>query len=175
MAKEKDIKIIDGKICCTSQALYELLKINESTLVRWGQNKCPKICRGWWAIEDVLEWRGQTSESPSDEDIDKQPLSLQKLHYEVQWKKSQSEANELKNAISRGDYIPKEKITEELKRFFVVLKRSMTGYSRKIAIELSHFVEPSEARRMENNIKDLTCNVLEQISIDGVYDAKKSK
>jgi len=58
MATEKDIKIIDGKVCITNQALYEMLDINESTLIRWGQKGCPKIAYGWWNISDVLKWRG---------------------------------------------------------------------------------------------------------------------
>ena len=60
MAEKKDTKVIAGKICVTTSALYEIFDVNESTLVRWAEKGCPKVQRGWWAIKDVLEWRGST-------------------------------------------------------------------------------------------------------------------
>ena len=51
----------------------------------------------------------------------------------------------------------------------------MTSFSRKIAADLSHIVDSTEARRMGKLISDTTANVLEQLSIDGVYEAKGIK
>ncbi len=100
-----------------------------------------------------------------------------KLKWEAELKKLQAEAAELKNEIARGEYIEKDEITAELQRFFVVLKRSMLGYSRRIAVEISPYVEPLVARRIEKMVQELTLDALEQISIDGVYEpsAKKKK
>lgn len=176
MAKESDVKIINGKICVTSAALYELLGIAESTLVRWGQAGCPKASRGWWVIKDVLEWKGlaesEDAKEYDDETIKDKPLTFQKAYFETRLKEAQCEATDLKNAIAKGDYIPKNEIVEQLKRFFVVLKRSMTGYSKKIATELSFFVEPAEARKIEKLINEITTNALDQLSIEGVYSAR---
>ena len=100
-----------------------------------------------------------------------------KLKWEAELKKLQAEAAELKNEIARGEYVEKDEITAELQRFFVVLKRSMLGYSRRIAVEISPYVEPLVARRIEKMVQELTLDALEQISIDGVYEpsAKKKK
>lgn len=98
-----------------------------------------------------------------------------KLKWEAELKKLKAEEAEFKNAIARRDYISKDEITAELQRFFVILKRSMLGYSRRIAVEVSPFVEPVTARRIEKMIQELTLDALEQISIDGVYKPPKKK
>jgi hypothetical protein len=51
----------------------------------------------------------------------------------------------------------------------------MLRYSRKIANELSSFVEASETRRIEKMITELTKDALRQFSIDGVYSPTKKK
>jgi hypothetical protein len=101
-------------------------------------------------------------------------LAEQKAYYEAELKKAQVEEREIKNAISRGDYIPKSEIVEELKRFLVVLKKSMKGFSRKVAGEISFRFGADEARQAERILSDLTDNALEQLSIDGVYESRKT-
>lgn len=173
MAKKKDIKIIAEKICVSTSALYDILAIDESTLVRWGQKGCPKVKRGWWSIKDVLDWRSANFEK--DKTPEKMNFSEKKVYYEGKLKEAQLEAVALKNQISKGEYIAKDEIVTELQRFLTILKKSMTGYSKKIATELSHLVDTTEARRMEHLIQETTTNVLEQLSIDGVYEATKGK
>jgi len=98
-----------------------------------------------------------------------------KLKWEAELKKLKAEEAEFKNAIIKGEYISKDEITAELQRFFVVLKRSMLGYSRRIAVEVSPYVEPMIARRIEKMVQELTLDALEQISIDGIYEKPKKK
>jgi phage terminase Nu1 subunit (DNA packaging protein) len=172
MIKDKDVKIIDGNLCLTSTALYTFLGIDESTLVRWGKKGCPKVSRGWWNLKSVLEWRGVLN---TDGDVEDQGPGQQKMHFEAKLKEAQVEAIQLKNDIAKGEYIPKEDIVSELQRYFISLKHSMLGYSRKIAIELSAYVDSVQARRIEKDINELTKNALMQLSINGVYDAKEFK
>ena len=175
MAKEKDVKIIAGKVCVSTSALYEILDVNESTLVRWAERGCPKVQRGWWSIKDVLDWRNASFKAMTENDIDKMSISEKKTYYDGKVKEAQLEALNLKNKIAQGDYIAKGEIVEELQRFLVVLKRSMLGFSRKIAADLSHLVEETEARRIGKLVSETTASVLEQLSIDGVYEAKGNK
>ncbi|QNU68699.1 hypothetical protein EHE19_001530 [Ruminiclostridium herbifermentans] len=102
-------------------------------------------------------------------------IATKKLKYEMDLKREQAEKAEFANAVIRGEYIRKEDVTAELQRFFVILKRSMFGFSRKIANELSGIVDSIEARRIEKMITELTSDALEQLSIDGVYTATKKK
>jgi len=107
--------------------------------------------------------------APDDSDFDK------KMYWEAELKQAKVEEAKLKNAIARGEYIPKDDITAELQRFFIVLKRSMLGYSRRIATEVSPYVEPLIARRVEKMITELTLDALEQISNDGNYQPPAKK
>lgn len=175
MAKARDIKVIAGKICVSTSALYEIFEVNESTLVRWAERGCPKVQRGWWSIKDVLDWRNASFKALTENDIDKMSLSEKKTYYDAKVKEAQSEALLLKNKIAQGEYIAKDEIVEEMQRFLIVLKRSMTSLSRKIATEMSHSVDSTEARRIGKLVADITNNALEQMSIDGVYGGKNAK
>lgn len=171
------VKIINGTICLSTAEMCDIFNINRSTLKRWGDDGCPKAARGWWSLKEVLEWRGMVTSAgiQTENDIERLSLNKQKLYFETKYKQAQSEAAEFKNAIARGEYIFKDEITSELKRFFVVLKQSMLGYSRRIATEISPYVDAITARRIEKMITELTLDALEQISIDGVYSPPRRK
>lgn len=174
---DKKVKILDDKICLSTAAMCEVFNIDKSTLKRWGDDGCPKAARGWWPIAEVLRWRGLVSADgiKTQDDIEKLSLKEQKLYFEAKYKQAQSEAAEFKNAIAKGEYIRKEDIIAELQRFFIVLKRSMLGYSRRIATELAGYVDVVTARRIEKMITELTLDALEQISIDGIYKPPRRK
>ncbi len=169
-------KEIDGKICVATQELCDQLGISRNTLTEWEDKGCPKAARGWWPVWDLLKWRGLIGAGiRTDEKIGEMSLTQQKLQYEAEYKKQQTEKVAFDNAVTRGEYIKKEDITAELQRFFIILKRSMLGYSRKIANDLSAFVDATTARRIEKMITELTKDALGQLCIDGVYTATKKK
>lgn len=169
------VQIIDNKVCLSTSELLSILKVTKQALSQWKQNGCPQVMRGWWSIEEVFAWRGLTSSSglKTDEEIESLCLAEQKLHYEVKYKQLQSEAIQLKNAISKGDYIPKEDIVTELQQLLVVLKKSIQSLSRKVSVEVSPYVDNQQVRVIERKISDILRDALEQLSIDGVYRARK--
>ena len=177
MATKQIAKFINGKVCLTTKAMTETLNISQQTLSFWESQGCPKEARGWWSVRDVLTWKGLLTPGSlrSEEQAKETSLNQKKLTAETRLKEQKADEAEFKNAIARGEYIPKEEITAELKRFFVVLKRSMLGYSRRIATELSAYVDSITARRIEKMVTELTLDALEQISIDGVYKAPRKK
>lgn len=170
-------KMINGKICLTTAALTETLGITQQSLSLWEQNGCPKEVRGWWSLKDVLTWKGLITPGGlnTEDGVEKVSWNQKKLEAEAKLKEEKAKEAEFKNSINQGEYIRKEEVTAELQRFFVVLKRSMMGYSRRIATELSSFVDSVTARRIEKMITELTTDALEQISIDGVYTPSKKK
>lgn len=173
----RTVKIIDGKLCLSTSAMCEIFDIDRSTLKRWGDDGCPKAARGWWPLAEVMRWRGLVSAGgiKTEKDVEKLSLQEQKLYYETKYKQAQSEAAEFKNALQKGEYIPQDEIVAELQRLFVTLKRSMLGYSRRIATELSAYVDSITARRIEKMITELTLDALEQISEDATYKPPKKK
>lgn len=167
-------KIIDGKVCLTTSEIAKVMGVEDRTIQQWGDKGCPKAGRGWWAIGDVLRWRGLVGEGPDNSD-EKISWSQLKMEYEAKFKEQKAEEAALKNAVSKGEYIKKTDITSELQRFFVTLKMSMTGFSRMIATELSAYVDVLTARKIEKMISEVTIDALEQISINGIYEASKIK
>ncbi|MNC77873.1 hypothetical protein D3C75_1299460 [compost metagenome] len=51
----------------------------------------------------------------------------------------------------------------------------MTGYSRSVAMEVAPYVGPELVRVIEQSISDKTNAVLLQMSVRGVYNAKKHR
>lgn len=173
---EELYKEIDGNLCISTTELCEKLGIARKTLTEWENKGCPKACRGWWPLWDILKWRGMVGNGvKSEDDVEEISLQVKKLKYEAELKKQKAEEAAFDNAIARGEYLKKDDITAELQRFFIVLKRSMLGISRKIATELSGIVDSATARRIEKMVTELTLDALEQLSIDGVYTATKKK
>ncbi|EGG33418.1 hypothetical protein [Paenibacillus sp. HGF5] len=167
-------KMIDGALCIATSELCEVFNVHRNTIAQWERNGMPKKARGWYSLKDTIKWvtdnRG-VKKNPDDEEG--MTLSQQKLKYEAQLKEQQAEAATLKNAISKGEYIRREDVVSELQRFFISLRRSMGGFSRKIAMEISPYLEPEQVRLIEQNIADTTNAALLQLSVRGVYDAKK--
>jgi hypothetical protein len=170
-------KMINGKVCLNTAVMADVLGIEQRTLQEWSTRECPKEARGWWSIKDVLTWRGLLTPGglKTDEQAEEVSISHKKLTAEATLKDIKAKEAQLKLSIVQDEYISKEEITAELQRFFVVIKRSMLGYSRMIGTEISPFVDPVNARRIEKMITELTLDALEQISIDGVYKPPKKK
>lgn len=171
------VKVINDKICFTTSTLCEVLNVKRTTLKRWADDGCPKESVGWWPIADVLRWKGLVGANGvnSGEKLEKMGLNQQKLFYEMKYKEAQAENMNFKNEIERGVFIRREEVTAELSRFFITLKRSIGGISRKIANEISAFVDPTTCRRIERQLEDVLQEALYQLSVDGVYEAPKKK
>ncbi|MED4572835.1 hypothetical protein P9302_25825 [Brevibacillus agri] len=176
MSEKIGAKMIEKRLCLSTSAMCEVLDVHRNTLAQWVKLGMPKCANGWYPLKDCLLWvqdyKG-TSNNQAPENEEKMTLAQQKLFYEAKLKEQQTEAATLKNAIAKGEYIKRDDVVSELQRFFTTLKRSMAGFSRKIAMEVAPFVEPEQVRIIEQNITDTTNAVLLQMSVRGVYDAKK--
>lgn len=168
------LKEKDGKILVATKTLTDLLDISDRTLTDWKRQGLSQHSRGWWDLKTVLKWRGliQVGDAESNKSIN---LQQKKLEAEVAFKEAQSELTRIKTDIANGTYIDKELVEAELSRFFLVFKKSAMSLSRKLAGEVSRYVEPIEARRIEKELSDTINDALEQMSVDGVYHVKKKK
>lgn len=166
--------MVDGRIIVRTSVLCEILDIQDRTLTNWKRQGLTQHSRGWWDLKHVLKWRGEIYNA--DSEVSKSVnLQQKKLEAEVAFKEAQSELTRLKTDIANGKYIEKEIVEAELSRFFVVFKKSAMMLPRKLAGQISSYVEPIEARRIEKNLADIVNDALEQMSVDGVYSAKKKK
>ena len=168
------IKKIDGKLIVSTKDLCELLDISSRALTDWKRHGLTQHSRGWWDLKHVLKWRGTIYNGDAGET---KAINLQqkKLEAEVAFKEAQSELTRLKTDIANGKYIEKELVEAELSRFFIIFKKSAMSLPRKLAGQIGAYVEPLEARRIEKSLSDTVNDALEQMSVDGVYSAKKKK
>lgn len=174
MAAAEPLKKIQGKMCLSTKMLAECFGITSKTLNAWEKKGCPKISHGYWYLPDVLNWKDEVNKvQPENEDVDKMPITYQKVFYETQLKKAQTENADLKNAIARGDYLLKSEVIKELERYFIIFKRSAMGLVSKIGIDIAPYLDQLEARRVENKIRDTINDALEQFSENGIYKARK--
>ncbi|MDY7990675.1 hypothetical protein UY286_08685 [Paenibacillus polymyxa] len=174
---EKQVKIVDEVLCISASCAAELFGVHRNTLAQWVKLGMPKAGNGWYPLKSCFDWVMEYRLGANEDDEDGEPKTdaAKKLHHEAKLKEEQAEAAKLKNAVAKGEYIKREEVVSELQRFFTTLKRSMTGYSRRVAMEVAPYVDPETVRQIEQNIADTTGAVLEQMSVRGVYYAKKGK
>lgn len=167
----------NGRLIVNTETLCELLSVSRVAVKYWSDEGCPKHSRGWWDLGEVLKWKGMvgTSNTKSVSETDDMSLKEKKLFFEIKYKESQAENMELKNAISKGEYLKREDVIQELNRFFVILKRSLMGLSKKIVTDIGILLDKNVARKVESQIKEVIDDALNQMSIDGVYEPPKGK
>lgn len=177
MSTIKQVKIVDEALCISTSALCDVFDVHRNTVAQWNKLGLPKKMNGWYPLKETTEWvmdyRGASKKKAADPEEDDMSLAQQKLFYEAKLKEQQADAATLKNSIAKGEYIRRDEVVSELQRFLVTLRRSMTGYSRKIAMEIAPYLDPTQVRVIEQNISDTTNDVLLQLSVRGVYDARK--
>lgn len=176
MSEKVKAKMIDGALCVATSELCEVFNVHRNTIAQWERSGMPKKARGWYSLKDTINWvmenRGVKKTPETEEEM---TLSQQKLFYEAKLKEQQADAATLKNDIAKGEYIRRDDVVSELQRFFTAFKRSMSGYSRRIAMEIAPYLDPEQVRVIEQNISDTTNAALLQLSVRGVYDAKKDQ
>lgn len=168
------IKMENGKIILSTKVLTQLFEISDRALTDWKRAGLTQHSRGWWDLQHVLKWR-QIIYNGDSEATKSVNLQQKKLEAEVALKEVQGEYTRLKTDIANGKYIEKEIVEAELARFFVVFKKSAMSLSRKLVGEINGYVEPVEARKIEQDLTYMINDALEQMSVDGVYSAKKKK
>lgn len=163
MGKDGIYKIEDDKLLLSTTAMQKAFNVTRQALTSWGQNGCPKTDRGWWSISEVIAWRIEREVGAIRKEADMTDKE-RKMLYEADLKKAQAEAAEFKNAILRGDYLEKSHVIQDLSRFFNVFKQAAIGIPRKVATEISPFVEAEQSRAVESMLSDIIRETLDAFS-----------
>ena len=100
-------------------------------------------------------------------------LREQKLQAEIALKESQGELHQLKTAIAAGKYIAVEEVRMDYERFFVTFKNFAMSLPTRLVDEISSYVEPLEARRIEKELHQRVRNLLVAFVVAGVTDDGK--
>lgn len=167
-------RVIDGRLCVSSAVMQEWFGVSRQALGNWAKAGCPKAKAGWWPVGEVIKWRGLGGSAAGKSDAELSDGQL-KLKYEAEWKRLQAEQLELKNAIAVGDYVARTELVSELTRYFIELKRSLTGLSRKLSTEVGAFVDAATARRIEREMSEIIAGALERMSVGEIYVPNKRR
>lgn len=101
-------------------------------------------------------------------------LKEQKMKADIALKESQGELHRLKTDIAAGKYIAVEEVRMDYERFFVIFKNFAMSLSTRLVDEISSYVEPLEARRIEKELHQRVRNLLVAFVVAGVTnDGKK--
>ena len=147
--------------------------VSKQTLSNWVNAGCPRYKYGYYDVKAVTEFRmkaaGLDAAPENEKDLKNMSLQSQKTFYEKQLKAAQAEAAGMRTAIMKGEYIERKEVVDDLKRWAVVLKRSLQGLGRAISKEVATALTPADARRFDRQITEVIDNALEQLSTEGAY------
>ena len=100
-------------------------------------------------------------------------LKEQKMKADIALKESQGELHRLKTDIAAGKYIAVEEVRMGYERFFVTFKNFAMSLPTRLVDEISSYVEPLEARRIEKELHQRVRNLLVAFVVAGVTDDGK--
>jgi phage terminase Nu1 subunit (DNA packaging protein) len=95
-------------------------------------------------------------------------LKEQKMKADIALKESQGELHRLKTEIAAGKYIAVEEVRLDYERFFVTFKNFAMSLPTRLVDEISSYVEPVEARRIEKDLHQRVKNLLVAFVVAGV-------
>ena len=168
-------QVVDAKLCLSSAEMEEAFGVSRAALAKWAKQGCPKVKAGLWPLAEVIGWRGLGAKGTKKKGDDELSDYELKLKYEAELKRLQSEGLETKNAIQRGDYRFKTDVVAEWTAYLVTLKKSLQALSRKIATDISPFVDVSTARRIERELAEMITAALETMNSGEQYAAPRRR
>jgi len=170
-------KLIDGKKCVRTSDLCELFGISDVALAKWAANGCPKAKYGWWPLAEVLRWRGLvgTSGVKTEQQAVKLSYREQKLRAEAELKRTTADREAIKLSEIKGEYLPVAEVKRHLQALFMSLRRSLLSLGKVAGMEAAAHVDAAAARRIEQAVREVVTDGLEQLSQDGDYKPRKRK
>lgn len=164
-----NVRLIEDELCLSAGMMREIFGVSAQALSEWVSKGMPRAAHGWYPLKRVLAWKGRVRmNGEPDGGVD---LARRKIEVEIALKESQQELTQLKTDVANGKYLERELVTEEYRRFFVVLKRAMLAIPRRVAGVAATHIDPVEARRLEKELNDIVTDALESFVKAGVIDA----
>lgn len=102
-------------------------------------------------------------------------LKEQKLKVEIALKESQRDLHVLRTDIAAGKYITVEEVKLDYSRFFVAFKKFALSLPNKIAWQVAGSVEPTELRRIENEMQQEVKRLLNSFVVSAVVERENDE
>lgn len=163
-----------GTVIASAEVTAAYFGVTQQTLSNWvNRDSCPRHKYGYYDIKEVTAHRqkmeGLGAAPDEERAVEKMTLAQQKIYYEQRYKAARAEAAELDTAVRRGDYLKRDDVVGDLKRFAGLLKRSLQGLARRLSRETASHIGADEARRFDALIGGTVDEALRQMSVEGVY------
>lgn len=144
--------------------LAEFLEVDQRTITRWAKKGCPRDGHSY-NLKEVLKWRGVIGVTDvNNTDLENLSLQEQKLKYEIDLKKAQSELHDLKLKIEKEEYLSKDEVIRNLNDGFMAFKRVCLNLENKIVMELGSLITNETKRDIKSKIHNLVVTALNNIS-----------
>lgn len=152
---------------CNTKKTCEFFGISRDALSEWAKRGAPKIGRGQWDIQAIMNWRYGADGS-------EESAAARKLAAEAAYKQAKSEQEQIKLAVLRQEFIPADEVTRYLVERNMIIKSSLLRLSKDIAIEIKD-IDMESARRALKIIDNRVYDFLQQLSEDGEYVKKRNQ
>lgn len=148
----------------TSEA-QDFFEVSAETLSNWEKRGAPKEGYGKWDIKKIIEWKYGVSAG------DKSP-EARRLVADADLKEAKAGQEAIKLSLAAGKYISTSEVTQDLKRLFSILKKSLTAIGHDVATELN-VLDPDIALTAKKVVDDAVYNALKQLAEKGEYLQRK--
>ncbi len=151
-------------IIMKKKELAEFLEVDQRTISRWVNKGCPRDGHNY-NLKEVLKWRGVIGVADvNNTDLENLSLQEQKLKYEIDLKKAQSELHDLKLKIEKEEYLPKDEVIMNLNDGFMAFKRACLNLENKIVMELCALMSNDSKREIKLKVHNFVNTALNNIS-----------
>lgn len=160
----KFIKLTDDeRLLISTAALTKVMRTTPKTLSEWAKAGLPKEAMGWWDLQKVLEWRGQSVGAGKAEEMSDE---ARKLKADADYREIKAAREKRMMEILEGQYIEKAELETEWARRIIEVKSALLLLAKKVSTE---FTDAPIRRTVEKVITSEVYVMLEQFSREGAY------
>ena len=171
--------VVEGeRILVSTGKLCDIMSISQRTLANWGTAGCPKgERRGWYDLQEVLEWRGLTGKKLGHGDTSvgqDDGLMRQKLAADVRYKQMQSETMQFRHDLESGRYIERDALVSDLTRLFAEIRRVLLSLPRRVTTMLGSSLDSDTIKGIEQDIITSVTRAMEGMSVGDFCDGEET-
>ena len=157
------VHVTEDDILVPTEMLAKIYDVSTRTENLWTKSGCPKESRGAYSLKAVAKWHREGAPGEA-KDIENMTLAQQKIYYEGQHKAALAELQRMKLMSIKGEMLPAQQITEDLRRFCGILKKELHAIGHDVLSEAAEELPPERARALGKKIEQRINAALAQMS-----------
>lgn len=152
-----------AKWVVTSAEACAFFDISRETLADWHHKGCPKIKRGYYDLQAIVQWRygGGCIESPE----------ARKTKADADYKEAKAAQEKIKLAVAQEAFVPVKDVQNELTRLLGNLKKSLLAMGHAVASDVAPLSQEAATTAQEVVDKRIR-DALTELAEGRLYRAK---